>query len=327
VDYDTKLGEWFKQVEEAKRKAEELRSRKSGSAADDQTPVLVQAPDPTPPRAEAPARVDEPEVQVAEEVQEVERRESTGGVATVEMVGEPVEAPREPAQPAVSLPGLFEETEASPVEDFLSFLSRTEDKKRETVEEPVDVDVPSVGALHSLSEGTGEPRPIITPRVEAEPAEIVVQAQAPVKAPAQPPAAPVATAPPSPAAAVERAAVPSPVQATEETMEEPQNFARFPQQLHDLLQSAQDEVAQNSYKAFKESRATLIERLLDPPLTLEEAARILNVCPTTVRRYTNRGVLTHFRTAGNQRRFRLSEVLAFMESQFGGVKPDAGEIQ
>jgi len=38
------------------------------------------------------------------------------------------------------------------------------------------------------------------------------------------------------------------------------------------------------------------------------------VCPTTVRRYTNRGVLKHYRTPGNQRRFKLSEVLVFMET-------------
>src|SRR5205823_3331932 len=55
-----------------------------------------------------------------------------------------------------------------------------------------------------------------------------------------------------------------------------------------------EEVAQNSYKSpFRESREELIRRLFDPPLTLEEAARILGVCPTTVRRYTNRGLLRH----------------------------------
>ncbi len=74
------------------------------------------------------------------------------------------------------------------------------------------------------------------------------------------------------------------------------------------------EVPQNSYKPFKETREELLQRLLDPMITLEEAARILNVCPTTVRRYTNRGLLKHFRTAGNQRRFRLSDVLAFLEA-------------
>jgi excisionase family DNA binding protein len=74
------------------------------------------------------------------------------------------------------------------------------------------------------------------------------------------------------------------------------------------------EIAQNSYKTpFKESREELIGRLLDPPLTLEETARLIGVCPTTVRRYTNRGWLAHYRTPGNQRRFRLSAVLTFLE--------------
>ncbi len=79
----------------------------------------------------------------------------------------------------------------------------------------------------------------------------------------------------------------------------------------------QREVAEASYEAFKETREELIRRLLDPELSLEEVSRILNVCPTTVRRYTNRGLLGHHRTGGNQRRFRLSDVLAFLESQSG----------
>jgi len=42
-------------------------------------------------------------------------------------------------------------------------------------------------------------------------------------------------------------------------------------------------------------------------------ALLLGVCPTTVRRYTNRGALRCMRTPGNQRRFRLSDILEFME--------------
>ena len=68
----------------------------------------------------------------------------------------------------------------------------------------------------------------------------------------------------------------------------------------------------------EESREELLLRLLDPTLSLEETARILEVCPTTVRRYTNRGILAHERSAGNQRRFKLSSVLEFRESQMRG---------
>ncbi len=74
----------------------------------------------------------------------------------------------------------------------------------------------------------------------------------------------------------------------------------------------------------EETREELLRRLVDPTLTLEETACILEVCPTTVRRYTNRGILPHERSAGNQRRFKLSSVLAFKEDQ---QKPrEAGDV-
>jgi len=86
----------------------------------------------------------------------------------------------------------------------------------------------------------------------------------------------------------------------------------------------EEEVAQKYYKrGFDETRQQLIERLLNPTLTLEETARVLGVCPATVRRYTNRGVLPHFRTVGQQRRFRLSDVLLFMEQ--GSRRPGRPE--
>ncbi len=67
-----------------------------------------------------------------------------------------------------------------------------------------------------------------------------------------------------------------------------------------------------------ETRQELVQRLLDPTLTLREAALLLDVCPTTVRRYTNRGLLNCFRTPGNQRRFHLSDILEFMERRERG---------
>lgn len=65
----------------------------------------------------------------------------------------------------------------------------------------------------------------------------------------------------------------------------------------------------------KRKREELIESLLDPLITLDDAATILNVCKTTVRRYTNKGVLDCIRTPGGQRRFKLSQVLDFMARQ------------
>jgi len=72
--------------------------------------------------------------------------------------------------------------------------------------------------------------------------------------------------------------------------------------------------AKKPTRHLKETREQLLGRLLDPMISLEEAAKLLEVCPTTVRRYTNKGVLKHHRTAGNQRRFKLSDILGFMES-------------
>ena len=67
--------------------------------------------------------------------------------------------------------------------------------------------------------------------------------------------------------------------------------------------------------SFSESRDGLLRRLIDPELRLREVALLLSVCPATVRRYANRGVLTAHRTAGNQRRFRLSEVVDFVHAR------------
>lgn len=75
-----------------------------------------------------------------------------------------------------------------------------------------------------------------------------------------------------------------------------------------------DSVTKNYYRGeFKETRVELVRRLLDPELSLEETSRLLGVCPATVRRYTNRGWLAHHRTTGGQRRFRLSDIVKFVD--------------
>jgi excisionase family DNA binding protein len=114
-------------------------------------------------------------------------------------------------------------------------------------------------------------------------------------------------------------------QAVGEGGKEPVNSKAEAVRYWDLLsQIRSHDVAQNSYKStFRETREELVQRLLDPPLTLEDAARLLGVCPTTVRRYTNKGHLRHFRTTGNQRRFRLSDVLEFLESRASEIAADA----
>lgn len=53
----------------------------------------------------------------------------------------------------------------------------------------------------------------------------------------------------------------------------------------------------------------MLERLLNPEISLHEASVIIGVCRATVRRYADSDALIHERTEGNQRRFRLREVL------------------
>jgi excisionase family DNA binding protein len=88
----------------------------------------------------------------------------------------------------------------------------------------------------------------------------------------------------------------------------------LPKNLKFLAGVYDDDVTQKYYtREFGESREDLIRRLVDPELSLEETARLLGVCPATVRRYTNCGWLRHHRTRGNQRRFRLSGLVDFVE--------------
>jgi len=89
----------------------------------------------------------------------------------------------------------------------------------------------------------------------------------------------------------------------------------LPKNVEFLCSFFDDSVTANYYRGdFKESRQDLIKRLLDPQLSLEETSRLLGVCPATVRRYTNRGWLNHHRTDGGQRRFRLSDIVKFVQA-------------
>ncbi len=104
--------------------------------------------------------------------------------------------------------------------------------------------------------------------------------------------------------------------ATPETVIDPdlqQTWLALPKNVEFLCSFYDDSVTANYYRGeFKESRQELIKRLLDPELSLEETSRLLGVCPATVRRYTNRNWLAHHRTTGGQRRFRLSDIVTFV---------------
>lgn len=297
ANYDNKLGEWFKQVEQQEQELKAKRVPGSPEVSEEPKPIVDQAPPASPirrldiegPAREAPASV-------------VATVETVGVVADTTLAGSS-DSSIDDGQSDDAV--LFSEEEVPAVEDFFSFLNRSSQQPVvEEVEEHV-FELPRDQGTLGLSEGTGEPRPIAS----------VPQAPAP---------APVET--PQIHAKLEIPLPPKPVPAPRPIVEKPKaehkpadagaqaNWDRVPRHLQTLFGAPSDEVAQNSYKAFKESRGELIQRLLDPTVSLEEAARVLNVCPTTVRRYTNRGVLQHYRTAGNQRRFKLSDVLAFMES-------------
>jgi excisionase family DNA binding protein len=171
--------------------------------------------------------------------------------------------------------------------------------------------------VEEKTETRAEAQPAPSPAVEAQPA---------VKAQVQPATRPAAASD-QPARTMRvmlkhSALSPQPAVAPEVA----EMWGKLPRHIQFLMGTQPQEVAQHSYKQFKETRDEMIQRLLDPSLSLEEAARILNVCPTTVRRYTNRGVLPHFRTVGNQRRFRLSDVLAFLET-LSGHSGDGEELE
>jgi len=320
MSYENKLSEWFKQVE--KRAAELARRKASGSSMPDKSvPVFESRPQNV--RVESPAKeAVEPAVVTAVGAGEVvadtamtEALESTGDAR-------PVEVKRD------STSALFEDSDVPSVDDFLTFLNKS--SEREAVadrQEDESFRVPEDQGTLNFTEGTGEPRPILD---EPKPKEPPVSERLAVTEVQHSRASAM---PQINETAKQRDEKPAPVRVVQDGKYESaidkksfeEKWGRLPRHLQTLFAENVEEVAQHSYKSFKETRAQLIERLLDPIISLEEAARILNVCPTTVRRYTNRGVLPCLRTAGNQRRFRLSDVLNFMESQARKVNKTAAD--
>ncbi len=314
MSYENKLSEWFKQVE--KRAAELARRKASSSTAqEDETAPICEAKPET-------ARIESPAKEAAEQtvftaVEAGKVVVDTEATEVVEYTGEarPIEPKRDPA------PALFDESDVPSVDDFFAFLDKSSDRKAvadQHVDEPFRV--PEDQGTLNFTEGTGEPRPIID---EPKQKEFSVPEQVPVVEVQEVQNSQASAMPQISEMPDKRDEKPTPVRIAQPAKTEPapekttleEKWGRLPRHLQTLFAENVEEVAQRSYKSFKETRAQLIERLLDPIISLEEAARILNVCPTTVRRYTNRGVLPCLRTAGNQRRFRLSDVLNFMESQ------------
>ncbi|MFQ3548509.1 MAG: helix-turn-helix domain-containing protein [Armatimonadota bacterium] len=222
----------------------------------------------------------------------------------------------------------IEDNSAEPSEiveskDEISYNSGIDQISENDLEDSNEMGVGEVTVLDNLSEGTGSPRPISKPSETniKKPnqninASTVQKIESIEKKDDEWTGTPKVIKKPEPRAeTVKFREEPAAVEPKQKAVSSENGWDNVPSHLKILFADTQQEVAQNSYKKFRESRSELIERLLDPSVSLEEAARILNVCPTTVRRYTNKGVLKHYRTAGNQRRFKLSDVLAFMELQ------------
>ncbi len=160
---------------------------------------------------------------------------------------------------------------------------------------------------------------LTAPRFELE-APRFPTAEAPV--PDHPSGPPEATGSPEPVSASGDSAEMPP--ANDSPPADPDPAVLFPQRYHEVLAGLRAQEGSAAGRAhLREGREELLQRLLDPLLSLEETARLLGVCPTTVRRYTNKGVLKHLRTQGNQRRFRLSDVMEFLESRSGEIEADA----
>lgn len=68
-----------------------------------------------------------------------------------------------------------------------------------------------------------------------------------------------------------------------------------------------------------QERRRLIVKLLNPLLTMHEAELLLDLSQTTIRRATQNGSLRSQRTAGGQRRFRLLDVLEFLDRRESGL--------
>jgi hypothetical protein len=69
------------------------------------------------------------------------------------------------------------------------------------------------------------------------------------------------------------------------------------------------------FRRATESRLDLVSRLLDPNLPLSETARLLNVEPAEVQRKPSPTVLVNMRPAGENKRYKLSDVISFLEQQ------------
>jgi len=201
------------------------------------------------------------------------------------------------------------------LQEWMKYLEEQENSVKDEPEQETPAAQKQAGpasdvAVLERSAPTAVKPPVVEPPKPAvEEPQLIFESPAPVEEPVA--AKRVEIPPPAPPAAKTQVETHKKTVSTQKDQQRSRK-PRTPKAVMGVI--SPNETAQKSYQPFKETREELLQRLLDPMISLEEAARILNVCPTTVRRYTNRGLLHHHRTAGNQRRFRLSDVLGFMGS-------------
>jgi excisionase family DNA binding protein len=207
------------------------------------------------------------------------------------------------------------------LDDYNRFLQRktapktkeTEVKDRSLAKKTLG---PEPGVRYTIENGVT--RPIFPEDVEEEYLEgepvlsLVVEPDVkPIARTIAPPRIPLAAMKPS-----RRPQMPMPAVATERPIMP--CWERLPVHIHLIAGLIEPDEA-NLYddEARGVERQKLIESLLNPNVTLDEAAVLLGVSAATVRRYTTKGILPCQRTVGQQRRFRLADVLAFLERNGG----------
>lgn len=267
-----------------------------------------------------------PSLEQAPPKQEPARTEPVTGRAATPAVQEAKreETPRErpPATPSVLEQVQVTEVSVPDPADYIFTLRRPVSEPAETVAKPAVAEEAVKPEERAETEPeikqAAAPSTALPPQEQEEPVaeEAAGEAAEPAAEPIQPESIAQQTERPPRAKAVKRAPYTRSVRPVPPPQSIEELWKRVPKHVRLLVELGDDEVTQKYYdRQFKESRQELVERLLNPSLTLEDTARLLGVCPTTVRRYTERGLLNHYRTPGNQRRFRLSDVIAFLEAR------------
>jgi excisionase family DNA binding protein len=297
---DYRLGQWFKELE---KKEKELKAKKHDNAKLDdvlKSYIAQESSQNSSPKSESSSNGTPIESSEATKEMTYNLPKTESNIGSVSVIDADSD--------------LYDSADVPDIDDFISFdNTKSKVKESEYEDKIISSSVIEKENLTTISEGTGVPKPLELNSTEVtenkpqvrEIEDLLKDADSFKKTES----APDITVKKS----VEKVKRVDPVlNETGGSIKE--KWDRMPHHLQILFGTTDSEIAQGSYKKFKENRGVLIERLLDPSISLEETARILHVCPTTVRRYTNKGTLKHFRTAGNQRRFKLSDVLSFLET-------------